>query len=183
MLGLPTSLPGADPDVGSWLVAVVLFVAGTAALLVAVRWDRNDHRAVVFWTAIGLASVCLAVNKQLDAQEYLVEGSAAALLDPIVDWLRGTALVVVVPLLAVVGAGLTMTGIWLTYGLSRFRLALVGIALLALMATLRAAAIVRLGPGSVRLDHDAVLPFEMTGALLLLVASARHLSLSRRVRA
>ena len=174
------SLPGSDPDAGSWLVTLVLFAAGVAAFSEVWAAGAVDRRARGFWLAVGIASVALAVNKQLDAQEYLVEGSAAGLLDAVVAWLKDAAPGVLVLGLLLCVAVSTVAVVWATSGLARFRLAVAGLVLLALMAVLRTAEIVGLGPLSVRLDHDAALPFELAGAVLLLVAAGRQRWLYRR---
>ena len=176
------SLPGADPDAGSWLVTLVLFAAGVAAWAVVWAAGTADRRARVFWPAVGITALALAVNKQLDAQEYLVEGAAAGLLDPVVGWLKGAAAGVVVLGLLLCAAVSTMALVWATSGLARFRMAMAGVLVLVLVALLRTAEIVRLGPVSVRLDHDTALPFELAGAVLLLVAATRERWLYRRSR-
>lgn len=169
-----TSLPGADPDAGSWLVTLVLLVAGAAALRLVWTVDSAARRARVFWLGIGLAALALAVNKQVDAQVYLVEGSAASVLDLSVGWVRDLPIGVAVLGLIVGAAVSALTLIWATSGMSRFRLAVAGLVVLVLVALLRTAEIVRLGPVSLRLDHDAALPFELAGAAVLLLAAGRE---------
>ena len=177
-----TSLPGADPDVGSWLVTLSLLGAGIMSLAVAWRAGPGDRRARIFWMGVGISALALAANKQMDAQNYLVEGTAAGLLDPVVLWLKDLPPVVVGAWLLMGAAVSTLAVAWATSRMARFRLAAAALVVLALVALLRTAEIVGLGPVSARLDHDAALPFELAGAVLLLVAASHERWLCQRSR-
>lgn len=174
---LLATLPGADPDLGSWAVAATLLLAGVVALWVVAR--AGDPRARLFWLVVCVGATALAVNKQLDAHGYLTDGPAAPVMSALIDWARGasrpTAGVIVA---AVVGAA-GVTVVWLTSGMARYRLAIAAVAILALALALRAADIVRLGPVPARLDHGASLPLEFAGAALLLLAASRQAWLGR----
>jgi hypothetical protein len=169
-----TSLPGADPDAASWLITLALFAAGVAGFAVVLAVGSGDRRARVFWLGVGLTCLVLAVNKQLDAQRYLVEGTASGILDAVVRWLRDAAPGVLVLGLVVCATVSATALVWATSGMERFRLATVGILVVVLIALMRSTQIVRLGPASVRLDHDAALPFELVGSIAVVAAAIRH---------
>lgn len=68
------SIPRGDPTVAGWLItvgyaAVAILCARTAWAARARGLGATAHRtAVVFWLALGVAIIALAVNKQLDLQ-------------------------------------------------------------------------------------------------------------------
>ena len=175
-----TSLPGADPDVGSWVVTLSLLGAGIMSLAVAWRAGPGDRRARVFWMGVGISTSALAANKQIDAQDYLFDGTAAGLLDPVVLRLKDLPPVVVGAWLLIGAAVSTLAVAWATSRIARFRLAAGALVVLVLVALLRTAEIVDLGPVSARLDHDAALPFELAGAVLLFVAASHERWLCQR---
>lgn len=168
------SLPGHDPDVASWLVAVVELAAAVAALAATRTVDRGDKRARSFWWAVGLLMLVFAVNKQLDLQVFAIAEARALATDHSLKLFRHVAPPLVVLAVCVVAAGMLVYLGWAAASFTRFRIAMVGVALILVFALLRTLDIT--GENLVpRLPgHEALLPLEGVAALIVLVAALRQ---------
>ncbi len=59
------TLPGNDPDVASWLVTLLEFLAALLAWVVVVRRLRTRGGTHLLWSAVAVLTSVMAVNKQL----------------------------------------------------------------------------------------------------------------------
>lgn len=163
---------------GSWLVTLVELAATMAAVVLAASL-ASDRRARVFWLVLAVVLAGFSLNKQLDAQTYLIELGHQVFAAPAYRGLRASAL----PITAVgmAAAFLCVMGVlvWGSHRWSRFRLALVGAMVLFVVALLRAADIIdpQAFPG--HSGHVVALPVEALGAALVLVSAVRQ----RRIQA
>lgn len=155
------ALPGHDPDLASWLVTLVEAGAGLAAGVVLLGLTPRRWRDSSFWLVVSLVMLVFAVNKQLDGQTSAPDPRAA------------------LTVLVVLSVGTLAFLLWGSAGLVRYRLAVLGVAVLVAFALLRAADIVASPYVAGRFGHEASLPVEAVGAALVLIGCVRQMGVNR----
>jgi hypothetical protein len=172
------TLPGGDPDLASWLVAVLDLVAAGACVLAALRRPASDRSGRAFWLLVAALTLLLGLNKQGDLQRRLLPWGrsileAQGLGDRRPLLLAALAVAVALGALAV----LALLG-WLARP-GRFRLALLAVAVLALFSLLRTLAFSHVEvAGYVAPDRAPTMALEALGSALVLVAAVRELRAS-----
>lgn len=76
-----------DPGLGGWLIVAFYAVTGLLALRVAIGGvfpERSARRERLFWGALGIGMLLLALNKQLDLQTLLT--AAARCMAQLQGW-------------------------------------------------------------------------------------------------
>ncbi len=157
------ALPGHDPDVASWAVTLLEASAAVAAGLVLFSLCPNPKRwrDYSFWAGVSLVMLVFSVNKQLDGQTSATDPRSAFLL------------------LVLVSVGTMAFLAWGSTGLTRYRVAVLGVASMVVFALLRAADIVGVAGIDGRFGHAASLPVEAVGAAIVLIGATRQIVVSR----
>jgi len=129
-----------DPSLMGWFT-VGAYVAGAILAFWAARpHPANDRRPVVFWGAVGLLMVLLAINKQLDLQTLLTEiGRQTARYQGWMEQRRSVQFWFIVGFSILATAGFLGFVFFMRNWFRRFMLAFIGLFVLLSFIIIRAA--------------------------------------------
>ena len=177
------TLPGNDPDVASWLVTLLEVAAALSASLVVVSRRRTRERLRLFWAAVAVITVVMAVNKQADFQHTLSGRVHAALSAEEWAQLRPAAFALLVALLVIAGIPLLALLVWAGSGSGPELIAGTGVLVLLAFSALRTYGTGLAGGWQSRFGHDELLPLEALGASAVFAGALWQLARDRRDRA
>jgi hypothetical protein len=128
-----------DPSVMGWFTVAAYVACAALAFWAARPQSANDHRPVVFWGAVGILMVLLAINKQLDLQSMLTEvGRQIARHQGWMEQRRSVQAGFIVGFSLLAAAGFLGFALFMRQWFRRFMLAFIGLFVLLSSIIIRA---------------------------------------------